>query len=177
MISSCSGERWCSKLKFIKDRLRTTMTQERPSDLALPSTAHGILRQINFDDVINDFANTKHHEFLGLLWTLRDSASVCALFSVILSVQNPKSIHMEQGASTHQNPALFCFLTVQPLQFIICFDNFSLFLRYFLFNTFQITFKQKHYQIVACRVFHRKWKFSCRKGCTPTVKSNNPQKQ
>ena len=41
------------------------------------SIEHDILRQINFDGVINDFANTKARNFPDFLWMLRDSVSLC----------------------------------------------------------------------------------------------------
>jgi len=66
MISNCSGERSFSKLKFIKTRF-TTMTQERLNGLKVISIEHDIVRQINFDDVINDFVNAKARKVLGLL--------------------------------------------------------------------------------------------------------------
>lgn len=59
MVSNCSGERSFSKLKLIKNRLRTSMAQERLNHLTLMSSEHDILRQISFDDVIHDFANKK----------------------------------------------------------------------------------------------------------------------
>jgi len=45
------------------------MTQERLNYLTLMSIEHDILRQNNFDDVINDFANAKAR----LLWSIRGS--------------------------------------------------------------------------------------------------------
>ena len=51
MISNCSGERSFSKLKLIKDKLRSCMTQERLNSLALLSIENNILRNI---DVISN---------------------------------------------------------------------------------------------------------------------------
>jgi hypothetical protein len=59
MITNCSAERSFSKMKLIKNRLRTSMLQERFTNLALLSIESDILREINFDDIINDFANRK----------------------------------------------------------------------------------------------------------------------
>jgi len=42
------------------------MRQERLNDLTLMNIEHGNLRQINFDDVINDFANAKACKVPGL---------------------------------------------------------------------------------------------------------------
>jgi len=52
------------------------MTQERLNGLKVISIEHDIVRQINFDDVINDFVNAKARKVLGLLWTLGVSVSV-----------------------------------------------------------------------------------------------------
>jgi len=46
------------------------MTQECLNDLTLISNKHDILRQIIFDDIINDFVNAKARKVTGLLWTL-----------------------------------------------------------------------------------------------------------
>ena len=59
VITNCSAERSFSKMKLIKNRLRTSMLQERFTNLALLSIESDILREINFDDIINDFANRK----------------------------------------------------------------------------------------------------------------------
>ena len=40
MVTNCSGERLFSKLKYIKNRLRTTMTNERVTHLSLMSIWH-----------------------------------------------------------------------------------------------------------------------------------------
>jgi len=59
MVSNCSSERSFSKLKFIKNRLRTTMQEDRLVGLTLLSIECDILRQLEFDDVIDDFATKK----------------------------------------------------------------------------------------------------------------------
>lgn len=59
MVTNSSGERSFSKLKLIKNRLRTSMTKERLNTLALLSIESDILRQINYEDIISDFINTK----------------------------------------------------------------------------------------------------------------------
>lgn len=57
--TSCEGERSFSKLKLIKTYLRSTMGQTRLSSLALLSIEKDLMREMEFDDVINDFANSK----------------------------------------------------------------------------------------------------------------------
>ena len=59
MVTNCSGERSFSKLKYIKNRLRTTMTNERVTHLSLMGIEYNILRETDFDDVITDFAQRK----------------------------------------------------------------------------------------------------------------------
>ena len=59
MVSNCSGESSFSKLKRIKNVLRSTMTQERLAHLSLLSIECDKLRLLNFDAVLTDFAATK----------------------------------------------------------------------------------------------------------------------
>ena len=49
MVTKYSGERSFSKLKFIKNRLPTTVSHDRPSHLALISIEYVILRETDFD--------------------------------------------------------------------------------------------------------------------------------
>ena len=57
MVTNCSGERSFSKLEYIKNRLRTTMTNEQ--HLSLMSIEYDILRETDFNDIITDFAQRK----------------------------------------------------------------------------------------------------------------------
>lgn len=59
MVSNCSGERSFSKLKIIKNRLRTTLDQEKLNWLSLMSIESDVLRSIDFRYIIKDFANSK----------------------------------------------------------------------------------------------------------------------
>jgi len=53
-------ENWSfSKLKLIKNYLRSTMGQSRLSDLALLSIESDMVKDIDFDDVIDRFAALK----------------------------------------------------------------------------------------------------------------------
>ena len=65
MVTNCSGERSFSKLKFIKNRLRTTMRHDRLSHQALMSVECDILREIDFDKLIQDFARVKSRKVPG----------------------------------------------------------------------------------------------------------------
>jgi len=57
--TSCEGESSFSKLKLIKNYLRSTMGQQRLSSLALLSIESDLMREMAFEDVIFDFANAK----------------------------------------------------------------------------------------------------------------------
>jgi hypothetical protein len=59
MVTNCSGERSFSHLKRIKNELRSTMTQERLTSLSLLCIERDKLREMTFDDGIDDFALQK----------------------------------------------------------------------------------------------------------------------
>lgn len=56
-IATC--ERSFSKLKLVKNYLRSTMGQERLSNLAILSIENEIASKIDFDDIIDEFASIK----------------------------------------------------------------------------------------------------------------------
>ena len=58
-VTVASGERSFSKLKLIKNFLRTKMSQQRLQDLAVLSLESDVARHISFDTVIDDFAAQK----------------------------------------------------------------------------------------------------------------------
>ena len=55
-VTVASAERSFSKLKLLKSYLRSTMTQERLSGLAMISIENEILESINYEESINQFA-------------------------------------------------------------------------------------------------------------------------
>jgi hypothetical protein len=57
-ISNCSAERSMSRLKLIKTRLRSTMSDEWLNGLMILSSEKDILDNLDVDDIINRFANT-----------------------------------------------------------------------------------------------------------------------
>ena len=59
MVTNCSAERSFSKMKIIKNRLRTSMLQDRLTNLTLMSIESDILRDIDFSDIIRDFSTSK----------------------------------------------------------------------------------------------------------------------
>jgi hypothetical protein len=64
-VSVASCERSFSKMKLIKNYLRSTMSQSRLSDLAVLSIENDMTRQLDFDAVIDHFATlkTRRHSF------------------------------------------------------------------------------------------------------------------
>jgi hypothetical protein len=64
-VSVASGERSFSKMKLIKNYLRSTMSQSRLSDLAVLSIENEVTIQTDFDDVIDMFVamKTRRHSF------------------------------------------------------------------------------------------------------------------
>lgn len=58
-VTVASGERSFSALKLIKTYLRSTMSQERLSDLAVISIEQHVRRKLDMEDVITAFANAK----------------------------------------------------------------------------------------------------------------------
>ena len=61
-VSVASCERSFSKLKLIKTYLRSTMCQERLSNLAILSVEKDTFNSINFDSIIDQFAEKKAHK-------------------------------------------------------------------------------------------------------------------
>lgn len=59
MITNCSAERSFSKLKYIKNPMRASMCQGRLDALAVLSIEADLLRRINFDNLVKEFAIKK----------------------------------------------------------------------------------------------------------------------
>lgn len=58
-VTNASGERSFSKLSLVKNRLRSTMHQERLNHLTLMSIESDILRELDFTNIIKDFSARK----------------------------------------------------------------------------------------------------------------------
>ena len=56
-VTVASAERSLSKLKLLRNCLRTTMLQERLNGLAMCSIEKDILDNLDLDTIINDFAS------------------------------------------------------------------------------------------------------------------------
>ena len=59
MVTNCTTERPFSQMKRIKNPNRTPMRQERLESVSLLMIETDMLRQIDFEDLIKDFANKK----------------------------------------------------------------------------------------------------------------------
>ena len=59
LFTNSTGERSFSRLKSIKNKLRSTKSQERLSALSILCIENDKLKQINFDELLHDFALTK----------------------------------------------------------------------------------------------------------------------
>lgn len=59
MVSNASGERSFSKMKLIKNRLRTSMTSDKLNNLTLLSIENELLKEIDVDEIIDSFLQRK----------------------------------------------------------------------------------------------------------------------
>ena len=64
-VSVASCERSVSKLKLIKTYLRSTMSQERLSNLAILSVEKDTFESVNLDAIIDQFAEKRREKSLG----------------------------------------------------------------------------------------------------------------
>ena len=58
-ITNCSAERAFSKMAIVKNDLRSSMLNDRLNALCLMTIERTLLKSINFQDVVIDFANVK----------------------------------------------------------------------------------------------------------------------
>jgi hypothetical protein len=59
IVTNCKGERSFSKLKWIKNESRASTTEDRLNNLTLMSIESDLLNDIDFNDIISDFASRK----------------------------------------------------------------------------------------------------------------------
>ena len=62
-VSSVAAERSFSRMKLIKSHLRTTMSDDRLSGLAVISINADVSKELNFDNVIDKFARMSARRF------------------------------------------------------------------------------------------------------------------
>lgn len=58
-VTTATNERSFSKMKIMKNYLRSTMGQQRLSDLSILSIEHDIVERLSFDEIINNFSISK----------------------------------------------------------------------------------------------------------------------
>ena len=58
-VTVAAGERSFSKLKLVKNYLRSCIHQERLNDLAIISLEDDIAKHLDSDELVKDFANLK----------------------------------------------------------------------------------------------------------------------
>ena len=58
-VTVAGGERAFSKMKLIKNYLRSNMSQERLNGLAMLSIERKLAKKLDFNDIVDDFATTK----------------------------------------------------------------------------------------------------------------------
>lgn len=58
-VTNAEGERSFSRLKRVKNELRTTMTQKRLAALSLLTIESDLVKEIDFGDVVDSFARAK----------------------------------------------------------------------------------------------------------------------
>ena len=59
MVTNCEGERSFSKFKRIKNESRASTTEDRLNNLTLMSIESDLLNDIDFNDIISNFASKK----------------------------------------------------------------------------------------------------------------------
>jgi len=58
-VSNCSGERSFSLLKRLKSNLRSTMKQDKLSNLSILAIESDITEKLNYEDIITEFAEKR----------------------------------------------------------------------------------------------------------------------
>jgi len=62
MISNCSGERSFSRMALVKNKLRSTMTDDPLSALELLSVESDCLDNVAFSEIVDKFASAKRQK-------------------------------------------------------------------------------------------------------------------
>ena len=81
-ITIASAERSFSKLKIIKNYLRTTMMQDRLSDLAIISIEHDLCENVDYNNIIEKFTKIKSRK-VNFRWM---KLFFTTIFSIFISV-------------------------------------------------------------------------------------------
>ena len=63
-ISNCCGERYCSKLRLIKDEHQYTMSRDRLVHPTMFSMEWDTMRRVNVDKILWDFSGAQKRAFI-----------------------------------------------------------------------------------------------------------------
>ena len=113
MVTNCSGERSFSRLKRIKNEARSTMSQERLSDLSILSIESDKLRTLTFADIIDDFAakrtRKKLLQLLLLIFLVRFSNATTAATALVAATTIIATTQQQQRQ--HKQQYMYMYLT------------------------------------------------------------------
>ena len=113
-ISVASAERSFSKLKLIKNYLRSTMGQDRLSALALISIENKLSRSLDCSDLIDEFASLKVRK-VKFLVNVIDPPKICEKnkwYCILSSPISASSSKIKKILNVHLKPmCVFCFVT------------------------------------------------------------------
>ena len=83
-VTVASTERSFSKLKLLKSYMRTTMTQQRLTDLAKITLESEVLEKIDYEDIIEDFISRNTKRMMLFMKTLQRRIDTFLIFLVAL---------------------------------------------------------------------------------------------
>ena len=68
-VTTTESERFFSTMKRIKTRLRSTMTEDRLSDLSILSIENELAKRLQDNDIIDEFASSDKNRRIILFWS------------------------------------------------------------------------------------------------------------
>lgn len=95
-VTVASGERSFSKLKLIKNYLRTSMTQERLNHLALLSIEHDVAQSLDYRQFIREFVAQKAAKLTS---SHKDVHKMFSMVSLRLAMLLPKYAEMRKSGA------------------------------------------------------------------------------
>lgn len=87
MITNCSGERSFSKLKLLKTPTRSTMKEDRLSDLAILSIECEVMRQLPREEIVDNFISKTMRKGQGsIVWNTKENVLSYIFYNIELQV-------------------------------------------------------------------------------------------
>ena len=77
-ITSCEAERYFSKLAFIKNKFRSTMTEDRLNFLSILSIENYIARKLSYDNRVHEYVAREHRKKYFVKCVL------CKLYGIVI---------------------------------------------------------------------------------------------